>query len=104
MTQRLRIRLALAVSLSFGLVAAAAACDRSARGEGKQEVKLAELTVDEVAARLDSLAIFDANSQERYEQSHVPGAKHLDDYSKVQARDLPADHGTPLVFYCANEH
>lgn len=63
------------------------------------------LSVDEVAKLVQSgtASIFDNNSHERWQKSHVPGAKWVA-FNKVQASDLPADKSRQLVFYCANEH
>lgn len=67
---------------------------------------LKQLTVDEVAARIAAndgkTFLYDNNEKERYQRSHLPGAKWLD-YEKVTAADLPADKTATLVFYCASE-
>jgi 3-mercaptopyruvate sulfurtransferase SseA len=64
------------------------------------------LTVDEVATRIAAhdgkTYVFDNNPKDRFEKSHVPGARWLD-YDNVTAADLPADKGATLVFYCASE-
>lgn len=44
---------------------------------------------------------FDLNSQESWKQAHVPGALHLDPAASMEGV-LPADKGSPLVFYCSN--
>jgi rhodanese-related sulfurtransferase len=68
--------------------------------------RFAMVTVDQVATRVEShdahLAVFDANSRETFDEHHVPGA-HWVDYHTLTASELPADHATSLVFYCANE-
>jgi len=52
------------------------------------------------AAAAGVVAVFDLNARSRWEQAHVPGARHLGvDFART---DLPADPSTPLVFYCAN--
>ena len=69
------------------------------------EAALSRLTIEEVSARIaahDGTQIFDNNSEQRYAQGHVPGARHVS-YDQLTAATLPADHGTPLVFYCGNE-
>ena len=50
------------------------------------------------------LAIFDANSSEtRQKDGVIPGAKLLSSYNHYDiAKELPADKGSYLVFYCAN--
>ncbi len=62
------------------------------------------VTINDVAkdiAQKSPVAIFDANSKERYAKGHIPGAKWVDS-SKVDASVLPADHSEPLVFYCGS--
>ena len=71
-----------------------------------EEAPLAQSSVEEVSAAIDarnnSIAVFDANHRETFDEHHVPGAKwvHYDDYA---ASELPADRAQHLVFYCANE-
>jgi rhodanese-related sulfurtransferase len=64
--------------------------------------ELAELTIDEVAARLGQpdFFAFDNNGRGRWARGHVPGAKHLNPYS-YDAGELPPDKAATLVFYCA---
>ncbi|HXN55052.1 MAG TPA: rhodanese-like domain-containing protein [Myxococcales bacterium] len=64
-----------------------------------------ELTVDQVQALLDKkdASVFDNNSKERWQESHLPGAKWVA-FNGVKAQDLPQDKDRKLVFYCANEH
>ena len=51
-------------------------------------------------AKAGALTVFDMNARARWEQAHVPGARHLPlDFGRA---DLPADASTPLVFYCSN--
>lgn len=69
------------------------------------EAALPRLSVDDVMARIErheTIAIYDNNSQERYQQGHVPGARWVA-YRNVAATDLPPDNATPLVFYCGSE-
>lgn len=65
-----------------------------------------QISVADVAARVEahdaSLAVFDANHRETFDEHHVPGATWVH-YDQVTADVLPADHATSLVFYCANE-
>ena len=63
------------------------------------------LTVDQVEAMVNahSASIYDNNSQERWQKSHVPGAKWVQ-FDEVKASDLPTDKTANLVFYCANTH
>jgi hypothetical protein len=66
---------------------------------------LSRLTVQEVAQKLHqkNVYIYDNNAQERFQKSHVPGAKWLNPYD-VKPRDFPADKSATLIFYCASEH
>ena len=63
------------------------------------------LSVQQVSSRLKekNFYVFDNNAQERFQKSHVPGAKWVNPYA-LEARDLPADKSATLVFYCASEH
>jgi len=66
---------------------------------------IAELEAKMADAKAGKTALFliDNNHKERFEKSHLPGAKWVE-YDKVQASDLPQDKDATLVFYCANEH
>ena len=63
---------------------------------------LKEMSVDEVAKRLEQKNFFvvDNNGRGRWAAGHVPGAKNLNAGEFTQA-DLPTDKSTTLVFYCA---
>lgn len=63
------------------------------------------LTPAEVKAKLGqkNVYIFDNNAKEAYATAHLPGAKWLDP-THIEAKELPADHGATLIFYCMNEH
>lgn len=80
-----------------------------ARAEAKKE-SFGRLSVEEVESRMKEAAagklklfIYDNNGYERYQQSHLPGARWVQ-YDEIKATDLPADKQATLVFYCANEH
>lgn len=47
------------------------------------------------------VTVIDVNSDERFHQGHVPGARHLNGAEYTEA-DLPPDKTTTLVFYCSN--
>lgn len=80
---------------------AGTACSRS-----KEDANLKSLTVEEVSTRLAAndgkTFVYDNNPKDRYDKSHVPGAKWVD-FKAVTAADLPADKTATLIFYCANE-
>jgi hypothetical protein len=63
------------------------------------------LTPQEVAAKLKqkNVYVFDNNPEERWKQSHVPGAKWLHP-NEFKPEQLPTDKSATLIFYCANEH
>jgi hypothetical protein len=69
------------------------------------ESALNKLTPQEVSARLKqkNFYVYDNNAKERWQKSHVPGAKWLHP-SEFEPKELPADKSATLVFYCANEH
>jgi rhodanese-related sulfurtransferase len=91
---------AAVLCLALGL----AACGR----QDDPGAGLKKLGVDEVAALRDAgkATLLDANGGDtRAREGVVPGAVLLSDYKQYDvAKELPADKGTPLVFYCANEH
>jgi len=45
--------------------------------------------------------VIDVNSDEAFQQGHVPGALHLNGAEYTEA-DLPADKTAAVVFYCSN--
>jgi rhodanese-related sulfurtransferase len=77
---------------------------RANAGEAKDK-GYGSLTVAEVAALIAAkdADVFDNNSQDRWQKSHVPGAKWVA-FNAVKASDLPQDKTRKLVFYCANTH
>ncbi|MDB4970340.1 MAG: Rhodanese domain protein [Myxococcales bacterium] len=64
-----------------------------------------EMTPQEVMSKLKqkNVYVFDNNAKERWEKSHVPGAKWVHP-SEYDAKELPADKTATLIFYCANPH
>jgi rhodanese-related sulfurtransferase len=66
------------------------------------------LSVDDVVALRSAgqATVLDANGDDtRAREGIVPGAVLLSSYKQYDVeKELPADKGTPLVFYCANEH
>jgi hypothetical protein len=93
------------LTLLAALALALLGCSRSSSSVPSPG-ELKTLSVDEVAALVAAhdgkTFIYDNNPKDRFERSHVPGAKWLDD-ENVTAADLPADKGARLVFYCASE-
>ena len=71
------------------------------------EHKLAELTPDEVEARIakndGAFHVIDNNPKEVFDAGHVPGAKWIES-GAVTAEALPGKKEDAYVFYCANEH
>ncbi|MDP3275446.1 MAG: rhodanese-like domain-containing protein [Deltaproteobacteria bacterium] len=98
------------IAAAMSVLALSAACSRKSDAATPTsgtaaEQAMPELTVDALSAmieRHETVAIFDANGRERYEEGHIPGARHVG-HDRLTAQNLPADHSTPLVFYCYNE-
>ncbi len=103
------------VPLTLAAALALAACNRSSTPQpapnapahaAAAERELPAMTVAELAGMLErreTVAIYDANGRERYEQGHIPGARYVG-HDAVTAAVLPQDRATRLVFYCYNEH
>jgi rhodanese-related sulfurtransferase len=109
------MRQRLVLSVLFSLLAACGSSSSSSTSStasttGSESAEAAPrfgmVTVDQVASRIDAhdehLAVYDANHRETFDEHHVPGA-HWVHYDNLTAEELPADHATSLVFYCANE-
>ena len=100
------------IAAAMAALALGAACSKRSTSNGAattnnaaSEAALPELTVDALSAMIDrgeTVAVFDANGRERYEQGHMPGARYVG-HDAITAENLPPDHSTPLVFYCYNE-
>lgn len=90
-------------ALSAVLALGSLGCSRT---RSKSGAPLKELTVDQVATRLGTkdgkTFVFDNNPKDRYQESHLPGARWLD-FKSVSVADLPGDRSATLVFYCAHE-
>ena len=90
------------LALSAVLALGTAGCSKTKSRSG---APLRELSVDDVSTRIAAkdgkTFVFDNNSKERYQQSHVPGAKWVD-FKNVTLADLPSDKAAALVFYCAH--
>jgi hypothetical protein len=74
---------------------------------GEAAHKLAELSVDDVDARIakqdGKTFVYDDNPDDVYASGHVPGAKHLG-VENISASAFPPDKDATLIFYCANTH
>ena len=57
--------------------------------------------VHRLAQNPEHVTIIDVNSRQSWSKARVPGARHLD-AAEYQEKDLPADKGSLLVFYCSN--
>jgi len=67
---------------------------------------LPTVTVDELATLIldgRGQAVDANNAATRERQGVIPGATILSHFERYDVAELPADKGTPLVFYCANE-
>ncbi|BDG06503.1 rhodanese-like domain-containing protein [Anaeromyxobacter oryzae] len=62
-------------------------------------------SVDEVERQLGApgFHVLDVNGKPVYDAAHVPGAVHVS-YKSLSEKDLPADRGARLVFYCKNTY
>jgi 3-mercaptopyruvate sulfurtransferase SseA len=77
---------------------------RAEESKKEESEPFKRLTVEEVGKRLTdpSVHIYDGNTDELYLNGHIPGAVHLFS-NDIKEGVLPADKGTPLIFYCHNE-
>jgi 3-mercaptopyruvate sulfurtransferase SseA len=87
----------------------AAEAHKDGAGEAEKDA-FGRLSIDELEARMAAakagqikLAVYDNNARERFDRSHIAGAKWVS-FDKVTAADLPPEKDATLVFYCANEH
>jgi rhodanese-related sulfurtransferase len=64
---------------------------------------LKTISPDELQRQIQEgqVTVIDVNSPQSWEKAHVPGALNLDP-AQYDARDLPPDKGSSLVFYCSN--
>lgn len=102
MKRPIRLGLAvLALTLSAPLLAG---CGNNPTKSGSEHEKLAELSVDDVEARLakndGSFHVYDVNPREVFDKGRVPTARWIEE---VTPDVLPADKSAALMFYCANE-
>jgi len=81
-------------------------CDEH-EGQASAKPAVKSLSVQELAKlqQAKKATVYDANSQEtRQEMGIIPGAKLLTSAVKYEpAKELPADKGSQVVFYCMNE-
>ncbi len=103
-----RTSVALALALAgVGCGASAPSTPRAGSTTPSVDARgIATISVAALAERLAApahrLAVYDANPRGIYAEHHVPSAIWVD-YDGVSREVLPADPGTPLVFYCYNE-
>ncbi len=99
-------RIVVASMLALAGCGGAAATSTTTTAADESAPRFSQLTVEEVASGIAAtdrrLAVFDANSRERFDEQHVPGAVWVD-HDAVTREQLPADPTTPVVFYCYNE-
>ncbi len=96
------MRLLLALGLLAGCSTVRA--DTGAAEEGFKLIRVADLEALRASGR--PLSVYDANGARiREKEGIIPGAKLLSSFSEYDlAKELPADKGTALVFYCHNVH
>ncbi len=99
-----RIIMSVAIATSLIVPSAALACEGDAH-----QAKVAaptRVTVGELAELQKSKKVtpIDANNQgTREKYGIIPGAVLLTSSSAFEAKELPADKASKLVFYCAND-
>jgi rhodanese-related sulfurtransferase len=89
-----RIRIAMGVAAAVAALTARAA-------DGNEPFGM--LTVDQVEKLLGqpNVVVVDANHEDLYRKSHLPGAVLMKEKEPL-AKILPPDKGRTLVFYCAS--
>lgn len=107
MAKRIRYLMGLGFTLSLLGGCSAEASKEKPSASAEAEHKLAELTPDEVDARIakndGTFHVIDNNPKEVFDKGHVPGAKWIES-GAVTADVLPGKKEDAYVFYCANEH
>jgi 3-mercaptopyruvate sulfurtransferase SseA len=107
MRKRSRYLIGPAVALCLLAGCSAENGKEKASATAEAEHKLAELTPDQVEARIakndGAFHVIDNNPKEVFDAGHVPGAKWVS-FSELKASDLPGKKEDAYVFYCANEH
>jgi rhodanese-related sulfurtransferase len=99
----------LAAALATTTVACHEASDHAVdpAAEAAAEAKVdTSVTVDQLAGWLDAgqcKAVDANNAGTRHHMGTIPGAILLSQYRTYGLDELPADHATKLVFFCANE-
>ncbi|MFL5814913.1 MAG: rhodanese-like domain-containing protein [Bdellovibrionia bacterium] len=85
--------------LAFSSATAHAAADAS---ECNKESHYPLITKSELKQVVESKSatIFDVNSKDSYESTHVPGAVHFGSHESDFAKMLPKDKGAMIVAYC----
>ncbi|MBK8940558.1 MAG: rhodanese-like domain-containing protein [Polyangiaceae bacterium] len=107
------MRMISALSVAAAMALALVGCGSEKQGTSSSgsasahaEEKLAELTVDEVEARIakndGKFFVYDNNQKAMFDDGHLPGAKHLP-IDDIKESDLAPDKNAELLFYCSNE-
>jgi hypothetical protein len=95
----------------LGAVAVLAAAPAFATGQDEHagaSEKFKLIHVDDLVAlqkKKVAVSLLDANDPGfRTKNGIIPGARQLSSFNKYDFKELPADKGAKLVFYCANTH
>ncbi len=101
-------KLTLSVALAVSILAptAAFACDGAAKTTGASAAEPKKVSVTELASwnKEKKATAVDANDPDtRQSEGIIPGAVMLTSTSKYDAKELPTDKASKLVFYCYNE-
>ena len=91
---------ATTIIMGSQLLSMSHACDCAGK---TTQAKAKELSISDVEARRSGGAVvIDANSEERFVEGHVPGARWIP-FDGVTKNKLPSDKTATLIFYCYNE-
>ncbi|MBL8604541.1 MAG: rhodanese-like domain-containing protein [Myxococcales bacterium] len=85
--------------------APATATTTQAAAANSEQERFRRMSVEELSRAMaanEAVTVIDNNGRERYEQGHIPSARHVG-HDEVTPAVLPADRAARLVFYCYNE-
>lgn len=87
-------------ALTFAATAQAGKTDASAECNKESHYPLITKAELKSAVESKSATVFDVNSKESYDSTHVPGAIHFESHEADFAKMLPKDKGAMIVAYC----
>jgi rhodanese-related sulfurtransferase len=86
--------------MAFSSATAHAAADAASDCNKESHYPLITKSELKQVAESKSATIFDVNSKESYESTHVPGAIHFGSHESDFAKMLPKDKAAMIVAYC----